>query len=342
MSLTFRELFSNPDHYLFRFDGEDALFAAMDRAAYHRSIFFDHRISPASDLMMRVPVGQLLDQPEFVQAKAAPVGWIFHVAYCGSTLLARGLDRIDESLVIREPSPLRQLAVEGARVFAGAPASEPWREGLQLVLMLLGRRYRADGPVVVKANVPVNFVLPEVMGKQPGANAILLHFSIEDYLAAILRSADHRAWLNSVTQEVQPAIEAEVGPIAALDDAERGAALWLAQMRVYARAMERWPQIRSLDGEQLLDAPVETIAAASRYFGVPESGDLGDLLSSYSKDPGTRFDNAARLERRAGLKRDLADEIVRGRAWVERSAASQALPVRLPRPLVGNGMPLIG
>ena len=78
--------FTSPDRYLYEFAGDDAVIVPMDRAAYRRSIFLDARISPASEAAEMVPVSAL----------AAPAGpgpaWIFHVAHCGSTLLARALD----------------------------------------------------------------------------------------------------------------------------------------------------------------------------------------------------------------------------------------------------------
>src|SRR3954471_24465429 len=108
MALTLDDLFASPDHYLHSFDGDAALFMPMDRAAYHRSIFLDRRISPAANGSMRVPVSALTGRAE----AAAPLGWVFHVAHCGSPLLARALDDPAANLVLREPLALRQLAFD--------------------------------------------------------------------------------------------------------------------------------------------------------------------------------------------------------------------------------------
>lgn len=340
--LTLGDIFASPDHYLFAFDGDVALFREMDRGAYRRSIFLDRRIDPTGPGMLKVPIGQLLAYKAPVPA--ASTGWIFHIAHCGSTLLARGLDGRDDGLVLREPYPLRQLAVEGATAFAGRPADEGWCTGLRLVTTMLGRQYREATPTVVKANVPVNFILPELMALDADARAILLHFSLDDYLAAILRSPSHRAWLASVVQEIGPAIEAEIGPITGLDDAERAAALWLAQMRIYARALDRWPQLRSLDAEYLFGAPQETIGAARAYFGRPGSNDraaFAALTSTYAKNPAIAFDNASRLERRAAIRRDIAAELARGMRWIHHRLPSFPLPEYLANPLTGQATRLI-
>src|SRR3954468_2412077 len=87
MALTLDDLFASPDHYLHSFENDAALFVAMDRAAYHRSIFLDGRISPKGGTMT-LPFAMLRGKAP----RPAPTGWIFHVAHCGSTLLARALD----------------------------------------------------------------------------------------------------------------------------------------------------------------------------------------------------------------------------------------------------------
>ena len=332
MDLSIGDLFANPDHYLFMFEAGQAVFRPMDRAAYGRSIFLDDRIDAAAPGAMKIPVAPLLDH---LRLSAAPpdIGWIFHVAHCGSTLLARGLDRRDQSLVLREPVPLRQLAVEGAQPFAGGVVDHGWRAGLGLAVAMAGKRYAAAQRVIVKANVPVNFILGEVMAQTPAAKGVLLYFDWENYLLAILRSAEHRRWVRYVTSEMAPAIRTEVGALEGLVDAELAAALWLAQMRIYVRALEQWPQLRSLNAERLFAAPSEIIAAAAMYFGLPAPTDdmhVGGVIGSYAKNPGMAFDNDVRLERRHASRLALADEIDQARSWLARR---EALPGALVRPL---------
>ena len=108
MTLTLDDLLASPDHYLHSFEGDATIFVPMDREAYRRSIFLDRRISPPSTRSMQLPAGTLIGH------SSAPkqTGWIFHVAHCGSTLLARALDQAQGNLVLREPLALRQVAIE--------------------------------------------------------------------------------------------------------------------------------------------------------------------------------------------------------------------------------------
>lgn len=309
MALTLDDLFESPDHYLQCFEGDAALFLPMDRAAYHRSIFLDARISPAADQVMRLPAAALART-----GKPAATGWIFHVAHCGSTLLARALDDPQANLVLREPLSLRQSAVD----------PRPGR--LALVMQMLAKRYRADAPTVVKANVPVNFLLPEIAAIDPRAPAILLYATLPDYLHAILRSDDHRGWLRRVTGQLAP----HLGDLSTLTDAERAAALWLAQMRAFAAATAALPNARTLDAERFFADPCGVLRASARLLSVDlddtgvDGVVAGPLFSTYSKNPGVAFDNAARLQRRAALARSLADEVAAAQAWIERTSGETA------------------
>lgn len=309
MTPTSAELATSPDHYLHAFEGDAAVFVAMDRAAYARSIFLDARISPAADGALRVPLASLEPPPP------GELQWIFHVAHCGSTLLARALDALPGGLVLREPLALRQAALTGDAA------------RLALVLGQLGKRYPGAGPTLVKANVPVNFALPAIAAADPQAAAIMLHCGLDDYLLAILRSDNHRGWVRGVTT----LLAHHLGDLAGASDAQRAAALWCAQMRRFAAALAVMPRARSLDAELFFARPANTLAAAARHLGRDaDPGAVerlvgGPLFATYSKNPGVAFDNAARLARKAALAAPLAGEIAQAGRWLAESGADAAL-----------------
>lgn len=327
MTLTLADLYVSPDHYLHSFDGDAAVFVPMDRAAYHRSIFLDARISPAAEGAMRVPVSALADA---AAPTTAPTAWIMHVAHCGSTLLARALDDIDFNLVLREPQALRQLA------FA------PQDDRLALITTMLSKRYRPDTPTIVKGNVPTNFLLPRISAMAPKASAIFLHLSLRDYLLAILRSDNHRAWLRTVTTQLGGRITGVEGSLLPTSDAERGAALWLAQMRLFADAAAIMPNARSLDAERFFAAPGDVVTAAASHFSVPlsaaaiEARVAGPLFATYSKNPSLTFGNAERLARRRDAERALAPELDDAARWIDAHEhdASVALATLAAIPLI--------
>jgi hypothetical protein len=311
MSLTLDDLFASPDHYLHSFEGDAAVFMPMDRDAYHRSIFLDGRISPAANRTMKVPAAALV-QPD---RRPAPTGWIFHVAHCGSTLLARALDRPSTNLVLREPFALRQLAFSPESGLLAPTAA------------MLSKRYRGDLPTIVKANVPVNFLLPGLAALDRQASAIFLFATLRDYLMAVLRSDSHRDWLRRVTTQ----LGAHLGDLSNLPDAERCAALWLAQIRAFASAIALMPNARTLDAETFFADPGPVLGAAAAHLGVPmNAAEIvetveGPLFATYSKNPEQPFDNEARLARRSALEGPLADELAQARRWIEAAGGESAV-----------------
>lgn len=314
MPPTVDDLFATPDHYLHSFDGDAAIFMPMDRAAYHRSIFLDQRISPAAARPMALPVRTLVQRP----SAAASTAWIFHMAHCGSTLLARALDDPAASLVLREPFALRQLGLR------------PDAERLNLVLAMLGKRYRADAPTLVKANVPVNFLLPQLAQADPGARAIFLYLPFRPYLLAILRSQAHRIWVRNVTGQLKPYL----GDLSSAPDAERAATLWLTQIEAFARALSAMPNAAALNAERLFADPLHVLQAATRHFRIPISDETlgatvaGPLFSTHSKNPSIAFDNTARIALAAATERELEAEIAAAETWIVQRGATPLPDVR--------------
>lgn len=303
------QIFANPDWHLMGFDGDAALFLPMTRDHYAQSMFLDRRIKAAGP-PVRMPLQPLLDEAD--GREVAPCGWIFHVALCGSTLLARLLDT-PQSLVLREPPALRELGIEaGADRRNGA-----WSERVRLAAVLAARRYDPSIPTMVKANVPVNFMLEEVAALQPGSSALLLHFDLEPYLLAILYSPQHRTWIERITAQLAPSLPA-IPPGAGT--AVRAAALWLGQTRRFAALAASWPAARRLDAEALFADPRATAERAVAYLSDGKGrivADADPLLSHYSKKPEHLFDEAARRERQAAARDRFAADIEQAKQWLE-------------------------
>jgi hypothetical protein len=303
MTQTLAQLLATPDAYLHAFEAGEAVLVPMDCAAYRRSIFLDHRISPAGEGGWRVPVADLAAAAPPTQ----PLSWIFHVAHCGSTLLARALDELGGGLVLREPLALRQLALQADQAL------------LPAVIALLSRRYPGEGDSLVKANVPVNFMLPAIAAVQPQAPAVLLWSRLGDYLAAVLRSDNHRSWVRNVTALLAP----QLGPLDGSSDAERAAALWIAQHRRFAELLDLMGNARPLEAERFFADPAAALAGSARLLGISASAAQierlieGPMFTTYSKNPGLRFDNAARQAMQEAAMQQLAPELAQARHWLD-------------------------
>lgn len=333
-------IFEDPRLMFFGTEGEVARFVPMTRETYARSIFFDRRLQPAEQRFIQVPLQPLLAHLDGVGFIPPRLRFIHHFAHSGSTLLARALDNPD-NLVIREPAHLRQLGVR-----AGAGSGPPnQRAALELSLAMLGKRFSPNSAVVVKGNVPISLLAETIAGMDPGQPAILLYFPLDDYCAAVLRSTGHRGWVERVTADISLNRDPLVGDILGLSTAEKAAALWYSMIKRFERLLARFPEMRSLDANQLFDCPAQTIASASDLLGAgldaksAQAIAEGPLLSSYSKNPNVAFDNSARRKLSEETKSLLSNELKLARHWVEKRPAP--ILASLDRPLVGGSSRLL-
>lgn len=345
--MDFWRLFEQPDYFLLAFDGTDALFVEMDREAYHRSIFCDRRISTATASPLRIPFAELDEFRQRNFSQPPNLFYIFHMAHCGSTLLSRALDLVTGNIIYREPFALRQLGVDAGSRFFGDDPPEDWRRRLLLVRTLLGRSYTEDGPVIVKGNVPVNFIIPELMTGGSDTRAVLLYLGLEDYLLAILRTQTHRNWVARVVAELNRGISTVTNVRQAMTLPKAAACLWLAQILLFDQTITAYPQVRSLNAEDLFDQPKSVVQRAFRLFGqnieATTLDDIvsGELFSRYSKDPRQSFDNAARIARRDLLKKEIGGDIDEARLWIEEQASIRSIPSHLANSLTGESPQLM-
>ena len=343
-------LIADPSFYLWRFEQQDAVFVEMDDASYERSIFLDMRISPASDEEIPLDAGELIDAFEAAAPPPPEIGYIFHVAHCGSTLLARALEFAGTNTVYREPLTLRQMSVMATRSGKHQSPPDPWRKRLGVVTALLGRSLQ-PAPVIVKANVPVNFIIPHLMEAGRGTRGLILHTTLENYLLSVLRTPTHKDWVKRLVELMGPGIDLVLGTNvterSTLNAWQGAACLWRVQMALFTDALDRFEHLRTLDAEVLFARPEEVVPAAGEFLGrAPEPAALADLLESdlfttYSKKPGEPYANERRLSEKEKTRAALGDAISQAGEWVAQRFDAPPLPERLPKPLIGDGSVLL-
>ncbi len=339
-----QELLTNPDFYLWRLEGSYAIFIQMTRASFQKSIFTDQRIVPASSNLIKIRIDKLLKV--FKKYDPPRMSYIFHVAHCGSTLLSRALDFSEKNIVYREPSALRQLAVMVAENDWGDAPPASWRNKFRLATALLSKSYIKNAPVVIKANVPVNFLIDKLMKLNPETPGLLLYSTFENYLLSILKSPTHRAWSVSVVNSLAKAIERHTG-VSEFDQKQLSApqvvaCLWLAQMSIYSEAAEKYENLKTVDSELFFSDPGPVLAKTFELFDLAVSEQETDsivkshLFAHYSKDPRYEYSNERRVTERQVLKQSIVKELEEGRGWVMVQMDKTFLPDTLSSPLLGK------
>jgi hypothetical protein len=339
-------LLTSPDIFFWGYQGSEAYFVNMNRDLYHKSIFCDGRIFPRNDEVIRMPLAQLLDKFEEQSFPAPKLNYIFHMAHGGSTLLSRAIDFRDMNIVYREPAALRQLGVSAAQEQFGDNPTDIWKRVFNLSTVLLAKSYQKNERVIIKANVPVNFMIPNLMKVNPSTRGIILYAGLEDYLLSILKTDGHRVWMRNVVGEVGNTIDTVVGlskdEREGLSDAEAAASLWMVQIHLFANALKQFPNLKSLDSEIFYRQPKLSLDKTCQFYRIKAKDKRLDaivnseLFTRYSKAPEQHYDNEMRLQKKKELRAQIADELQSARDWVLSHEEHCPLPDSLIKPLTAQ------
>ena len=328
-----------PDWLAHRYDDQaDAVhFVRADRAERRRIPFLtDENLAGAG-------TPQIIGRREALAAAGAPapVHYIFHSAYCCSTLLANGYDREGVSSSLKEPVILNDLV--GWRHRGATPARVA--EALDGALALLARPFASGEAVVVKPSNVVNALAPAMLAMRPEAGALLLHAPLRAFLGSIAaKGLWGRLWVREllVKQLRDGLVDLGFAPEDHLlqTDLQAAAVGWLAQHALFAKLARQYPgRVRTLDSETLLAQPSEALAALDGLFGVREdeagrAAVVGSVFRRHAKF-GTEFDAEARAADQRNAAEAHGDEIDKVVAWAERVATSAGVAMVLPGGLMG-------
>lgn len=308
----YSRLFENSDLYPIQVpDPAHIDFVPMTYESYHRSTFLDRRIRPAKPLVLRADIDRLeAARPE---GPPAGIGFIFHNAYCRSTLLANALAERPNSLVLREPVSLLQLA-QGAVPMTRLP----------LLLSLLSRRNQAADTVFVKASSACNVIAPAIMAAAPSARALFIYSALRPFILAVLRDPSRAQTMRNTLTSNEPDTDQAAklgawwpepdlaGAPPMQDDAQLAAWVWIGRLRALGRLEQSVGpgRIAAIDGNSIAEAPGQALQHVCDALGAPiEPSVVANIADSSiwqqdakaparSYDPGVRATELDALARR--------------------------------------------
>lgn len=266
-----------------------------------------------------------------------PVHFLFHSAYCCSTVLARAFDAPGVAMGLKEPVLLNDLV--GWRARGGQPADVA--AVLDAGLTLFARPFAPGEATVIKPSNVANGFASAMLTVRPGSRALLLHAPLRVYLGSVARKGMWgRLWVRELlVKQIRdgtawPGMGAE--EFIGQTDLQAAAIGWLAQHALFARLAGRFPaRVRTLDSETLMADPVAAMTALALLFGIGldvPAVVAGPAFATHSKH-GTAFDATARAAE-ATAANVHADEIDKVAVWAEAVAATAGLSPTLPAPLL--------
>jgi hypothetical protein len=323
MALAEDELVQSPAWLPLEMQGGAVSLVKLDEAAYRAASFLDQRLCSYG-------YPQQSCAPALLQGAAARLvaraHYIFHTGHVGSTLISRLVGAHPHCFALREPAPLRALAV--------SPAAAALR--LDVVLALLARTWRPAQRAVVKATSFVSELAEPILDGSRQASAVFMHVQPRAYLQGIFAGANSRRENRQLAAARLQRLLRRLGEGAARPDpASEGECIamsWLCEMTTLRQAAEqRATQVLWVDFDAFLREPLSGLREIFRRLGVqPSDAELealvgGPLMQQYSKAPEHAYDAALRRELLASAGREHAAQIRRGLQWLQTAAQHHPL-----------------
>lgn len=274
------------------------------------------------------------------EGRSPPLHFLFHSAYCASTMLVQALDQPGIAASLSEPVLLNDMV--GWRRRGASPRDHG--AVMDDALAMLGRGFTAGEAVIVKPSNIFNPLARGALTLRPQARAILLHAPLRDFLLSVARKGMWcRLWCRELLEGyladgyVQLGFEAR--DYFRQSDLQVAAVGWLAQQQAFAALLAWAPdRIASLDSETLTRAPVAAVAAAMDHLKL--AGDRAAVadhpaLGRNSKS-GAPFAAGERQRDLAAAEAAYGEEIVQVVGWAEAVAAQAGIPLALPAPLLAR------
>ncbi len=323
-----------------RYDpGHDSVhFVRVTREAHRAATFLTDDHLPTS----KDPVVVRRADAMAAAAPPAPLHFIFHSAFCGSTLLARAFDIEGVAMGLKEPVILNDLV--GWRQRGGERAQIA--RALDHSLTLLSRPFARGEAVIVKPSNVVNGLIPVMLTMRPEAKALLLYAPLRVYLRSVAKKGMWgRLWVRDLL--VKLAREGLVGfgfeteDYLTQTDLQAAAVGWLAQHALFLRLAGTFgtDRVRMLDSELLMARREEAIGALVSLYGLPLDGaDVkrivsGPAFTRHSKTGGA-FDVAGRAAEHRDAEAAHREEVEKVAIWAEALAKQAGLSLEPAAPLL--------
>lgn len=342
MSLASRqaEIISDADYLPHRYDevADGFRFVHVPRDVHRNCTFITDEHLPDVDRYDLISRSDLAQIP----LQTAPVHFIFHSAYCCSTMLARAFDIPGVSMGLKEPVILNDMIGWRRR---GAD-NQKLTAVLDKSLDLLARPMGNDRAVIIKpSNICTPLAIP-ALKLRPESNALLLYAPLESYLQSIAKKEMWgRIWVRDVligTLKDSYAIGSfSQDELLQLTDLQVAAIGWLSQHAAFAKIVDTIGpgRVRILDSDSFLTNQQATLRSLNQFFKLGMNDEKvehilnGPAFKSHSKlvqaKRGATFDAKTRQEEQSQMAALHGAEIDMVTRWAKAVAESQQINLDL-------------
>lgn len=336
---------TRPDAAILARDGEwfahrydpqqDAVhFVRMTREVQRKATFLTDEYLPAG---LDIAVAARQPVIDRMGATKAP-HFIFHSAFCCSTLLARAFDIPGVAMGLKEPPIFNDIV--GWRHRGGGPPARI-AQVIDNSVALLARPLGPGETAIIKPSNLANGLARGILAMHSESKALLLYAPLETYLRSIAKKGmTGRLWVRDLLVKLLKEGLVDLGfsteDYLGQTDLQVAAVGWLAQQALFARLVAEFGEarVRTLDSETLLARPIETVGTLAPHYGLEltssqiEAIATGPAFAKHSKS-NVDFGAQDRIREYGDAAARHGDEIARVTIWAEAVARSADIPMSL-------------
>lgn len=225
------------------------------------------------------------DEVKAMRPRSGPLHFVFHTAFCRSTLLIRALDSPGLAAGLSEPGVFNSLRNAG----------EAAAEMIKPVLDLLSRSHAPGEPVFVKPTNHANMLIPALLAARPDARAVLMTNALPAFLASVARKGLlGRRWGRQLWLELMGYAGMDFGMDSreqfAMTDMQAAGLAWFLNQSWFAQLLDRHGErLRVLDGDRFDAERARTLIAVADFAGLElsreqaEAAAQGRVFARHSK-----------------------------------------------------------
>lgn len=308
-------------------------FVEADRQTLSAKPFLDKRFFHYGENYHSFPFVRVLDHIKDRDCERSPhnLNFIFHGAFCCSTLLAKCLDVHGKNLSLKEPMALVSLSEIKNTFFNDNPSDPKWAAIVNLTLDLLGRQFTDGEKILIKPSNSANVLINDVLADTKFKNGLLMYCSLERFLVSVIHGGRERelninSLLLALIGNLKEFLPDNVPDVFTMSGLEKGTLLWGLQMQKFRQVVDKSPadNLKTLDCDVFLNNPAEVLGKLSNFFDLEiSSSEISDILKSptflsHSKDPSMEFSQEAWLKRKNQIYRYSSDRIEEATKFAEK------------------------
>jgi hypothetical protein len=331
-----RDVARDPDWLPHTYDagGESLTFVQVPRLARQDLMFLSEEHFQGRFAKASFPPSSI--EPEMEQAEQAPLHFIFHTSFCGSTLLTRALTIPGVAEALKEPDVLINLA---NRLAHSDDAGN--RQRLELVLKLLERAPAPGEVVIVKPTNFANRLIEPLLELRPEARAVLLWSDLDTFLRSLVKRG---MWGRRFGRQMYlqfagwVPVNFGLGPaeMFELTDLQVAGLAWLLQIAHFSAVAEAAAPDRLLivEAADVMTHPAKVLYSVQNLFGLDlDAGTVdqiasGPVFSTHSKFADQEYGVTQRDRDHEAVDQAHGEEIRMVAQWIGAVAAQLGLPLQ--------------